>query len=128
MAQRQLQRNAADEKQVKYAERAAQRAEERFLTSLAAVMSTPTGRIAMWGILGLAAPDQSVYDPSGSTMYFKEGQRNITLALKAKLLQVDEDLYLQMESEMRAMQRADLRGAEAVQTRSAEEGEDTTNG
>lgn len=126
MAQRNLQRNAADPRQVKFAQRAAERAEERFRAALVETLKTPAGRVVLWGILGFAPPDSSVYDPSGSTLYFKEGQRNITLRLKSALLEADEDLYLRMEAEMRAIQRADLRGAEAVQAMTAqEEGEDT---
>lgn len=127
MAARTLQRNAADDKQVKYAERAAARREERFSAALFAVMSTQEGRALLWGILGLAPPDSHVYDPSGSSMYFKEGRRQVTLELKAKMLEASEDLYELMEREQRAIQRADLRGAEAVQTPSATE-EESDNG
>jgi hypothetical protein len=121
MASRDLQRNASDPKQVRFAERFAKRQVERQGAALHAIMQLPIGRLFLWGLLGRLGIDETVYDHSGSTMYFKEGRRNAGLELKAAMLEADEDMYQLMEREMRALARSEQLEIAGVQTRSATE-------
>lgn len=122
---RNLQRNAADPAQVKRAERKAKSEEARFDDALRAVMATPAGRIVLWGVMGWRPTDQTVFDHSGSQMYFREGERNIILRLKASMIGADEDAYQLMEREMRAYARGQEMENAAVNTTAATEGETT---
>lgn len=113
--QRTLQRNAADPAQVKLAGRKQKETAVLNRAALVAVMSTPEGRRFLWNLLELTGPDRTVYDHSGSTMYFNEGRRNVGLEVKALMLEADEQLYQQMEREMRAFARRQQNEADAVQ-------------
>lgn len=121
MAARDLQRNASDPQQVKFAERFERRRSERQASAIRAVMQLPAGRLFLWGLLGRLGIDETVYDHSGSTMYFKEGRRNAGLELKAAMLEADEEMYQLMEREMRALARSEQLEIAGAQTRSAQE-------
>lgn len=120
---RNLQRNAADPQQVKRAGRKVQSQRDRLLGSMREVMRSPAGRVLVWGLLGYRPIDETVYDHSGSSMYYKEGQRSMTLWIKATALEADEDLYLLMEKEMRAYQRGQALENAAMNTRAVGEGD-----
>lgn len=125
MAPRTLQRNAADAQQVRFAARKVQDTEARFRAALAAVLGTQDGRRVFAELLRRAGLDRTIYDHSGSTMYFNEGRRNYGLELKATIVETSEELYELMEREERARQRSTDREADAVQTPSATQAADT---
>jgi hypothetical protein len=77
------------------------------------VLGTAAGRLAMSTILEDAGIYGSVYDHSGSMMYFKEGRRNFGLELRALLEKADETAVDTMDVERRARLRADDREVEA---------------
>jgi len=120
-----LVKNAADRKQVAFARRKEQQREDEFLAVVRAVMNQADGRRLMWEILGRAGLDDTVFDHSGSIMYFREGRRNFGLELKAALLRADEDLFELMEHDMRAKQRAEAAEIAAMHTARADTGDDT---
>jgi len=108
-------RNAANPRQVKWAERREQERAESFLASLAVVLGTVEGRRVFGELLERAGLYRTSYDNSGSATYFNEGRRNFGLEMQASLIQAGEDLYEQMEREMRAYRRSLEREAAAVQ-------------
>ena len=116
-------RNAADPEQVRRGGRKDRDDERRFTDALRAVMATPPGRILVWELFKRAGLDETVWDHSGSQMYFNEGRRNFGLALKAAVIEASEELYLEMEREQRAYQRMDARGNAASRTARASGGE-----
>lgn len=117
-----LVKNAADPRQVKWAARKEKQREAEFIASVEAVMKTLEGRRVFGELLERAGLYKSSYDHSGSTTYFNEGRRNFGLEIQASLVQASEDLYIEMEREMRAMNRAIEREAIAVQSGAAPEG------
>lgn len=118
---RSLQRNAADPEQVKYADRKARQAEERGQRAFAWLLSTEQGREALRYMFTWRPTDQTVFDHSGSQMYFKEGERNILLRLKAECVAADETNYELLEREGRALRRGLERESAAVQTKAITE-------
>jgi hypothetical protein len=108
-------RNAANPRQVKWAERREQERLESFVVSLAEVMHTTAGRRVFGELLERAGLYRSSYDNSGSATYFNEGRRNFGLEIQAMLVQAGEETYELMEREMRAYRRSLEREASAVQ-------------
>lgn len=122
-----LVRNAANRSQVAWAKRRETEREEIFIGSIQAVMATAEGRRVFGELLDRAGLYRSSYDHSGSTTYFNEGRRNFGLEIQAHLVQASEDLYEQMEREMRAIRRGLEREAGAVQQASTPAPDDTPN-
>jgi len=115
MGRRDLQRNAADPQQVKFAERKARQAEEVFSVCLKAVMTTGEGRLVMWGLLERAGIYRSVFDAQGSRVYYNAGRQDFGHELLAMLIEQTPEAYLLMESEARRRAAQTGREAEAVQ-------------
>lgn len=120
MADRALVKNAADERQVKNARRYEQRRQNLFEGALRTVLTTVEGRLVLSELLDQAGLYASVYDHSGSLMYFKEGRRNFGLELRALLERVDEPGTDTMDRERRARLRRDAASIDASHTASAE--------
>lgn len=120
---RALTRNAADPKQVKYAARKERRLEEQRIAWLKAVMSTYEGRAVFATLLEEAGLYESVFDHSGSVMYFREGKRNEGLKWQARLASCDETLYELMERERRARRRSLDAELDAVQAQTETTGD-----
>jgi hypothetical protein len=118
-----LVRNAADTDQVKRARRMERRREERRRYAMKAVLATSDGRAVIADIFDQAGIYSSVYDQSGSMMYFKEGRRNFGLELRAFCESVDEEQVERLDQERRARLRADDREVQAAHTAAAGEGE-----
>lgn len=78
-------------------------------------MATPEGRRVFGELLEMAGLWRTSYDNSGSATYFNEGRRNFGLEIKAMLEDAGEDLYLEMEREMRHLRRSLDNEALAVQ-------------
>lgn len=116
MAERRaLVRNASDPRQVRYAARAEKRAEDQLRAWIVATLSTYEGRAVFATMLEEAGLFESVFDHSGSVMYFREGKRNEGLKWQARLVDADEQLYEQMERERRARRRQLDATTQAVQ-------------
>jgi hypothetical protein len=120
MARRNLQRNAANEKQVRYADRKTTEREARFHDSLAAVLETREGRIVIWELLTRAGIYRSIWDPS-ARIHYNAGRQDYGHELLEAAIEAHEDGYLLMEREQRAWARADDKEAAAVQTPAAED-------
>lgn len=112
-------RNAADPKQVGWAKRREEDRSAAIAAGLKAVLGTVDGRRVIGELIDLAGVYRTVYDHSGSTMYYQEGRRNFGLELMAMCIDADERLYEQMEREIRAARRAVAREAGAVQSSTA---------
>jgi L-amino acid N-acyltransferase YncA len=115
---RALVKNAADPKQVQYAQRKEKQRGERVNHALRAVMATPAGRVVMWELLTRAGIFRSVWEASAK-IHYNAGRQDYGHELLATLIDVDEAAYQLMEREMRAIDRNDSRETAAVQTPAA---------
>ena len=120
MADRALVRNAADPEQVRRAGRQVRDREALLLAALHETLAYESGRIVVAELLNRAGLYGSVYDPSGSLMYFKEGRRNFGLELRALCEQADEAATDLMDRERRARQTREARATDAAHTPPAE--------
>jgi len=111
---RALVKNAADEKQVRHAQRKEKQRSERFEHALRAVMATPQGRVVMWELLTRAGIYRSVWEAS-ARIHYNAGKQDYGHELLATLIDVDEAAYQLMEREMRAFDRNEARETAAVQ-------------
>jgi hypothetical protein len=118
MASTPYQTNAADARQVRAASRAEEKREEQFRGSLKAVLSTPEGRRVLGELLDRAGLYRTSWDPS-ARIHFNEGRRNFGLELLAQIQEASEELYLDMEREMRAFKRSLEQGPAAARTAAA---------
>jgi len=89
--------NAADESQVKEAKETIRISRMAELNALRAAMSVEAFR--KWIYPRVNVCDRISVDPSGSMTYFKEGERNVALKIKADLLEADPQAYLLMMQE-----------------------------
>lgn len=120
MADRAAVQNAADPAQVRRAGRKDRDDAEQRRVRLHAVMLTPLGRAAMWDLLELAGVFRSIYHAS-ALIHYNAGRQDFGHELMAKLLEVDEDLYIVMEQEARQRKRRDQAALEAAHTPPATE-------
>lgn len=97
--------SGTDPEQVKRAKRKVEQRENQIVASIAEVMATPAGRFVLWTLLEATHVYQTSFDHSGSVMYFREGERNVGLAWRARILAADERLYEVMEREARHRER-----------------------
>lgn len=91
-------RNAANPKQVKEAARKVRDHDEQFVLDMTSVMETVHGRRVISWLMDFCGEDQLSYTGNSDT-YFREGSRNVALALKAKLKGHLPKLYLKMLEE-----------------------------
>ena len=118
---RSLVRNAADPDQVKHAARKERQREQRVGEDVRAVMGTLQGRRLMWELLSRAGIYRSVWDNS-ARIHYNAGRQDFGHELLGLLTEHDDEGYLLMEREARAVARNDGLEAAAVQTRSADGG------
>jgi len=123
---RSFQRNAGDQKQVAFAERKAKQAENRYRSALANVMRTAEGRVVMSTLIRRAGVFRTIWDPSAK-IHFNAGRQDYGLELLADVTDADEAMYQLMERETRAYDRGIDAEAEAVQTPSAQQGDETND-
>lgn len=123
---RSLQGNAADPRQVRYAERKVRERDARFLDALQVILRTPAGRIVCWDLLTRAGIFRSIWENS-ARIHYNAGRQDFGHELLASLVEADEGLYQVMEKEARVYQRGEDRETEAAQTPSSTERE-TSNG
>jgi hypothetical protein len=91
-------RNAADPRQVRFAERLEKQQAERFARALAGVMSTPEGRIVMANLIRRAGVYKSIWHPS-SEIHYNAGRQDYGHELMADLVRLSEETYQLMERE-----------------------------
>lgn len=94
-----LVKNAADESQVKGAERTEKRARDRELNDICSILDLPSGRRYIWKLLSRCGVYESSFDVSGSKMYFNEGQRNVGLTILADINEANPEVYVTMMKE-----------------------------
>lgn len=111
--QRVLVRNAADPKQVKFAEQVERRRAQRFFDAMHAVMDTPEGRIVMATLIRRAGVYRSIWHPS-SEIHYNAGRQDYGHELMADLVAVDEQLYQVMEREEWVWNRQQERSVDAA--------------
>lgn len=121
MSDRAFVHNAADPRQVKDAKRLEGARERRWLGSLQVVLNQAAGRLVLSELLERAGLYGSVYDASGSLMYFKEGRRNFGLELRAACERASEEGTDLMDRERRERRRTDEALVDATHTARAEE-------
>lgn len=102
---RPLVKNGSDAAQVRRAQRKVAQREAQLVVSLAEVLGTAAGRFVLWTLLEATHVYATSFDHSGSVMYFKEGERNVGLNWRARILAADEQLYELMEREARQRDR-----------------------
>lgn len=116
--QRALVRNAADPKQVKFAEQVEKRRTERFAQALIAVMNTEAGRTVMAQLIRRAGVYKSIWHPS-SEIHYNAGRQDYGHELMADLVGIDENLYQTMEREEWAWNKQQERAIDAAHTQRA---------
>lgn len=121
---RSLVRNAADVVQVQRADRLERRRREYFTRALQASLTHPEVRVVFAELLDRAGVLDTVFDPSGSLMYFKEGRRAMGLELRRACEDVAQDLTDLMDNEHRARQRAEYKEIDAAHAAAATGGQD----
>lgn len=98
MSERALVRNAADPKQVRLAERMEKAREERFQSSLAAVMNTVEGRVVLAALIRRAGVYKSIWSRD-SAIHYNAGRQDYGHELMADLVRLDEERFQLMERE-----------------------------
>lgn len=127
MSPRPLVKNGADVQQVRRAERKVQQGDDLLAGCLREVLGTVSGRFVLWALLEQTHVYRTSFDHSGSVMYFTEGERNVGLTWRAKILQADEDLYELMAREARQRDKRLDQELTAMQQSTAE-GSDGSEG
>ena|SRR5688572_28359865 len=120
MAEARGQRNAADPRKVRDAERLEKRREARRLEMFTAVLRTPEGRFVFAELIRDAGIYRSSFNQHGGILNFNEGRRSLGLELLAQLQQLDGDMVDKMEAERRALEKRDAAEVEALHTASAQ--------
>lgn len=115
MSERALVRNAADPKQVRFAERMERRELERYQQALSTVMNTTEGRVVLCALVRRAGVYRSVWSPSAE-IHYKAGRQDYGHELMADLVTVNETAYQQMEREEWAWRKAQERSIDASHT------------
>lgn len=92
-------RNAADENQVKGADRKQKSARDRELNEVCSILETVQGRRYLWRLLERCGVYKTSFDTNGSRVYFNEGQRNIGLSILAEVNDANPNAYVTMMKE-----------------------------
>ncbi len=127
MAPRPEVQNAADAEQVRGAGRRAARRRQRYYEAFRAVMETPAGRMVFgdreYGLLARAGVFRSVFNTHGGIQGTLIGRQDFGHEMMADLVTASEELYLLMETEMRALASRDASERDAAHTPRAAEGD-----
>ena len=100
MTERVLVKNTADEEQVKAADVKERFERDQIVEDIKTVMETREGRRVLWHFLGMSGLDSISADyESVQWTYFREGQRNLGLNMKAALIEASLENYQLMELE-----------------------------
>lgn len=93
--------NAADKRQVKEARKRETRSRDRELEDIRAVLKTREGRRFYWRLMERCRAFSSVFDASGSKVYYNAGQQDIGHFLIAEMSEVDPNILVLMMKEER---------------------------
>lgn len=124
MTSRPYQKNAADPKQGRHAERKAKDRRARELGDLRAVLETEPGRRVFRRLLRWCGANQTVLRASAIDMAAAAGQQNVGHYIQAEIEAADDEVMFTMMREARADEARDNRETDAVHTTSAEENPD----
>lgn len=124
---RALQGNAADPKQIRYAERAELRHQKRRLEIYADLLKTPAGRFVLADVIVAAGVGKSPWNPHGSVLSANVGRLEVGLELDEYLAGISLELRRTMWHEWDALIERDNRETDAVQTASAQENRRATD-
>lgn len=122
-----LQRNAADPEQVKYASRKTRDREARELAAFNEVLASPAGRIVLFAVLRMCRMHEGLTGLEGDALVMAVGRREGGLQIEATCRAADEDGLDLAAREHRAYMRREAAENEASRTAPArEESEQTT--
>ena len=114
MSRRALTGNAADRRQVEYAERRERRRAAMFAQALQATLQTAEGRALLWCLIEKAGVFRSVWENS-ARIHYNAGRQDYGHELLADILETDPQHYLLMEREARQRLAVETREIEAMQ-------------
>ncbi|MFO0467332.1 MAG: hypothetical protein ACK5ZS_00065 [bacterium] len=106
--------NAADQSQVKRAERKTRDKAEILRAAWQEVLATDAGRMVLWDILGECKFMQSVWHPS-ALIHCNAGKQEIGLIITARIAEADELMLVKMMQESHARARREAIEAQALQ-------------
>jgi hypothetical protein len=89
--------NLSDPQAIKEKEKTDSHERDIELADVKSVLSTPEGRRFVWRYLKYC--DRISFSRDALVMAFNDGERNISLQMKAEVIKADDRLYLLMESE-----------------------------
>jgi hypothetical protein len=92
-------KNAADEGQVREAEKKVRLVRDRELNDIRHILSSPQGRRFLWRYLSACGVYKISFDHSGSITSFNEGMRNIGLKLLSDVTDASPEAYIEMMKE-----------------------------
>ncbi len=119
---RPLTRNAADPKQVKFAGRTEKGTRESELDDLRQLLATEPGRRFIWRVLGYCRVWSDSFDVTTNVMAFNAGMQNVGNFILGDVRAAEDEALFLMMRENRARQRKQAADAEAMRTKSANEG------
>ena len=88
--------NAADPKKVRAAHKKEIRGREREIEDLRYVLRSSQGRRVIWGLLCKCHAFASVFDPSGSKVYYNAGKQDIGHWMLSEIQEVDPNKLIEM--------------------------------
>ncbi len=91
--------NAGDKKQVKAARAKELRGREREIEDMRFILKSRQGRRFLWRLMGMCRVFGSVYDSSGSRVYFNAGQQDIGHMIMTEVIEADEYKLIEMMKE-----------------------------
>jgi hypothetical protein len=100
-------RDAVDPKALKKQRALEHRRRVRWLDNYRAVLATPQGRFVLRDLITTAGTDASPWSAVQMEIHRNIGRQEIGRMLVATLKEADEDLYVLMERETRALARRD---------------------
>lgn len=121
MADTRGQRNAADPRKVRDAERLENRRAARRVEMFGKVLATPEGRFVFSELIRDAGIYRSSFNQHGGILNFNEGRRSLGLEILAELQRLDGEMVDKMDAERRALEKRDAAEVEALHTASAQE-------
>lgn len=123
MARKDRNRNAADPRQTAWYVEQERRYAERRRNAYLAVLSTPAGRLVLGDLIGRTGAYETAYSQFVNETHRKLGRQEVGFELRDYLVELDEKLFLLMESELRAQIRRDEDETEAAHVPSATRGD-----
>lgn len=99
MSEKPFVRNAADESQVKEAEKKVKRTREHELDDIRKVLDTPAGRRVLWRYLSMCGVFKLSFNHSGAITSLNEGKRDIGLNIMGDITEANDEALIKMMRE-----------------------------